>query len=128
MRLSPIGIEQSRRRIYRRWHEGIVPQLVIETTSKATRARDTNEKPDLFAKLGIREYFLHDPTGEYLEPPLQGYRVIDGAYQQIVADSDGGQFFATRFARSTWISRLVQRRAGIPARLDFWTRDGYLRA
>ena len=86
------GVEQKRRRIYRLWHEGVVPQLVIETTSKSTRARDTKDKPELFAKLGIHEYFLHDPTGEYLEPSLQGYRLVNGAYQQIDPDSQGGLF------------------------------------
>jgi Uma2 family endonuclease len=86
------GVEQKRRRIYRLWHEGIVPQLVIETTSRSTRVRDTKDKPDLFAKLGVHEYFLHDPTGEYLEPSLQGYRMVSGSYQQIAPDSQGGLF------------------------------------
>jgi Uma2 family endonuclease len=83
------GLKQKRRRIYRMWVEGIVPQLVIETTSKKTKKKDTVEKPELYARLGIHEYFLHDPTSDYLDPPLQGYRLRDGKYDRIEADSHG---------------------------------------
>jgi Uma2 family endonuclease len=86
------GITQRRRRIYRFWVEGVVPQVVIETTSKSTRVKDTEEKPWIYAKLGIREYFMHDPTSEYLDPPLQGHRLRNGEYQAIAADSTGGLF------------------------------------
>ncbi|MBL8892084.1 MAG: Uma2 family endonuclease [Planctomycetaceae bacterium] len=86
------GIAQSRRRVYRLWVEGVVPQVVIETTSKSTRIKDTTDKPQIFAKLGVCEYFLHDPTGEYLEPSLQGYRLHHGEYVAIEPDSQGGLF------------------------------------
>ena len=33
----------------------------------------------------MREYFLFDPTGEHLSPRLQGYRLVDGAYETLVA-------------------------------------------
>ena len=33
--------------------------------------------------LGVREYFLYDPLGEYLRPPLQGYRWQEGEYQRL---------------------------------------------
>jgi hypothetical protein len=33
---------------------------------------------------------MHDPTGEYLDPPLQGYRLQDGKYEKIAADAGGG--------------------------------------
>src|SRR5262249_40424636 len=36
--------------------------------------------PLLYAQLGVREYFLFDPYGEYLEPRLQGYRLVNGSY------------------------------------------------
>jgi hypothetical protein len=67
-----------------------VPQLVIETTSLKTKKKDTFDKPELYAKLGVHEYFMHDPTGEYLDPPLQGYRLQDGKYEKIAADAGGG--------------------------------------
>ncbi len=86
------GLEQHPRTTYRIWMEAVVPQFVIETTSRSTRARDTNEKPAIYAKLGVHEYFMHDPTGEYLEPPLQGYRLENGSYVPIEAEADGGLF------------------------------------
>src|SRR5207247_7233136 len=46
-------------------------------------------KPDLYARLGVSEYFLFDPTHEYLDPPLQGYRLIGGAYEPIDTDAQG---------------------------------------
>jgi Uma2 family endonuclease len=86
------GLEQHPRRIYRMWVEAVVPQVVIETTSRSISAKDTHEKPAIYAKLGVHEYFMHDPTGEYLEPPLQGYRLQNGEYAPIEADSQGGLF------------------------------------
>ncbi len=47
------------------------------------------EKPKLYAELGIREYFLFDPTEDYLDPPLQGYRLINGEHVAIERAADG---------------------------------------
>ena len=60
---------------------------MVETTSLKTKKKDTVDKLELYARLGIREYFLHDPTGEYLDPPLQGYRLRDGNYERIPAEA-----------------------------------------
>ena len=35
------------------------------------------------------EYFLHDPLGEYLEPRLQGFRLVRGRYQPLKPAVDG---------------------------------------
>jgi Uma2 family endonuclease len=45
-------------------------------------------KPALYARLGVPEYFLFDPTCEYLEPPLQGHRLIGGRYERVAADAE----------------------------------------
>jgi Uma2 family endonuclease len=79
-----LGVQQRRRRTYKAWEEaGRVPDVVIELTSKKTRQVDQTVKPALYARLGIREYFLFDPFGEYLRPRLQGYRLVEGVYQPI---------------------------------------------
>ena len=39
----------------------------------------------MYATLGVSEYFLYDPTAEYLTPPLQGYRLRDGEYRPLPA-------------------------------------------
>jgi Uma2 family endonuclease len=77
------------RRFYKIWVEGKVPSVVIETTSRKTRRKDTVDKPQLYARLGVNEYFLFDPHQEYLDPPLQGHRLTGSTYVQIVPDSDG---------------------------------------
>lgn len=84
------GISAKRRRIYKTWVEGKSPDVVIETTSRKTRRKDTVDKPQLYARLGIKEYFLFDPDQEYLDPPLQGHRLAGSDYAPIGAGSGRG--------------------------------------
>jgi Uma2 family endonuclease len=77
------------RRTFRTWEEGRVPNCVIEVTSRRTRRRDMEEKPEVYAEMGIGEYFLYDPTADYLDPPLQGHRLRNGRYERIEPDDDG---------------------------------------
>lgn len=76
------------RRSYFLWKEGRPPSLVVEVTSKGSRHEDV-EKKELYARLGVEEYFLHDPLGEYLRPSLQGFRLVDGKYDPIAPALDG---------------------------------------
>ena len=83
------GISPRRRRVYKIWVEGKAPDVVFETTSRKTRRKDTQDKPKLYARLGVKEYFLFDPHQEYLDPPLQGYRLAGDGYEPIPAAPDG---------------------------------------
>ena len=83
------GISPRARRVYKIWAEGKAPDVVIETTSRKTRRKDTVQKPELYARLGVKEYFLFDPHEEYLEPPLQGHRLVGDGYEPIEAHADG---------------------------------------
>ncbi len=66
------------------WEEGAVPDLVIEMTSKSTCDEDVDWKLPLYRDvLRVREFFLFDPHREYLEPPLQGYRLRGGTYEPV---------------------------------------------
>jgi Uma2 family endonuclease len=79
----------NRRRTYKVWEEGgRVPSLVIELTSDSTRDEDV-EKKKRYAQLGVEEYFLFDPLGEYLRPRLQGFRLEGGRYHQLPQRTDG---------------------------------------
>lgn len=79
----------NRRRTYKLWEEGgRVPSLVIEVTSESTRDEDV-EKKKRYERLGVEEYFLFDPLGEYLRPRLQGLRLEGGRYQPLVQRVDG---------------------------------------
>lgn len=66
------------------WEEGgVVPAVVFEMASKSTWQNDIEDKFDRYEQLGVREYFLFDPEGEYLVPVLQGYRLHKSAYRRI---------------------------------------------
>ncbi len=82
------GIAKGRRRTYKLWEEGRSPDVVIEFTSGSTRLEDLGTKRYLYAALGVHEYFLCDPLGEYLNPPLQGYTLEDGEYTRLAADAE----------------------------------------
>jgi Uma2 family endonuclease len=83
------GIAAEKRRTYKLWIEGRAPDVVLETTSRKTRHKDLVDKPQLYARLGVKEYFLFDPDQEYLDPPLQGHRLAGEAYVRIEADAAG---------------------------------------
>jgi Uma2 family endonuclease len=71
------------------WEEGRAPDLVIELTSASTRDEDIDQKKWLYQNmLYVAEYVLFDPRGEYLDPPLQGFRLERGDYVAI-AEIDG---------------------------------------
>ena len=66
------------------WIEGVPPAVIIELTSEATHKQDTDEKPRDYAALGVREYYLFDPLGEFLTPRLQGYHLnAQGVYNRV---------------------------------------------
>lgn len=83
------GVQKGLRRCYKLWVEGAAPVSVIEVTSESTREEDLHYKKDLYQRLGVEEYFLHDPLGDYLEPRLQGYRLLRGYYQPMEPRRDG---------------------------------------
>ncbi len=88
------GVPDHQRRIYKLWEEGQPPDVVFELTSRSTRSEDLRTKRDLYERLGVEEYFLFDPLGEYLRPPLQGYRLLRGRYRPLRAAEDGALWSA----------------------------------
>ena len=93
---------------YKLW-EYPAPALVIEMLSGGPSAKkDVGSKPDTYAYLGVREYWLFDPAGHQLATPLVGYRLRAGRYRKIAANAAG---------------RLP---SGV-LRLDLHVRDGELR-
>ena len=80
-----LGAPGHRRDSYLRWNEPKAPDFVLEVTSRSTRGEDEGRKRRVYAALGVEEYFLFDPRGEYLSPPLQGYRLHGSAYRALPA-------------------------------------------
>ena len=77
------------RRTFKTWVEKRVPNVVFEVTSKATRREDEVFKPKLYGRMGVKELFLYDPTADYLDPPLQGFRLGKGRQARITPDAVG---------------------------------------
>jgi Uma2 family endonuclease len=77
------------RRVFKVWEEGKSPNVAFEVTSRSTRREDTVFKPQAYAKIGVRELFLYDPTGDYLNPPLQGFRLTQNEQVHIQPDDSG---------------------------------------
>ncbi|NJL00901.1 MAG: Uma2 family endonuclease [Spirulinaceae cyanobacterium SM2_1_0] len=81
-----MGAGNHARKSYKVWEEnGLTPDFIIEITSQSTRNADSTDKPNLYARFGVAEYIQFDPSGDYLRPALQGFRLIDGVYQPIDA-------------------------------------------
>jgi hypothetical protein len=51
--------------------------VVFEITSQSTSQEDLVKKPLIYEAMGVREYFLYDPTASYLKPALQGFRLVE---------------------------------------------------
>ncbi len=88
--LISFGVGKKPRRTYKIWEEGKPPDFVVEFSSKSTVQNDLNNKMELYARLGVSEYFLCDVDRRYLPAPLMGFRLIDGEYVEIAPNADGG--------------------------------------
>jgi Uma2 family endonuclease len=78
------GVKPALRDYYLLWEENVPPTVVIEVTSKSTRREDMVKKHDLYLQMGVREYYLFDPTGDYLKPErLRGFVNVGGHWKGI---------------------------------------------
>ena len=83
------GVSKGERLTYKLWEEGQPPPVIFEITSRGSRLEDLGTKRALYAMLGVQEYFLYDPLGEYLRPPLQGYQLQQGEYERVLPGDQG---------------------------------------
>lgn len=74
------GVEKKERRYYNLEIEKTPPEFVIELISSDTKIEDLGNKRVIYAELGVKEYFLFDPTGELLSAPLRGYLLEGNEY------------------------------------------------
>ena len=84
------GVEDWLWRSFCTWRENnTVPRVIFEITSKKTKKKDLTEKRDLYARLGVHEYFLFDPEAICLKPALQGFRLQGQELLPLEAATDG---------------------------------------
>ena len=98
---------------YRLWEMGKPPDFALEIGSESTATADLVDKRELYARLGISEYWRFDSTGgDFYGEPLVGEYLVEGEYRrfEMRQGPDGG----------AW--------AHSPAlNLDLWWDDGRLR-
>src|SRR5262249_31046582 len=82
------GVGKHLRRSYRLWEEQVLPCTLFEISSRRTWREDLHVKRPLYAQIGVPEYFLFDPEGRYLDPPLQGFRLSRGVSVPLVPAAD----------------------------------------
>ena len=77
------GASKRIRSSYLLWQEPKAPDFVLEIASESTYRGDQSEKRDIYADMGVLEYWQCDPVGDYLKPPLLGYRLVESRYVPI---------------------------------------------
>ncbi len=77
------GVKKANRRVFLLWEEGQPPAVVFELSSRATWRDDLQTKWQLYAELGVQEYFIFDPEYDYLSEPLIAYRLEEARYVEI---------------------------------------------
>ena len=108
-----LGAPKHVRSSYRLWEEPKAPDFVLEIASESTHRIDRGEKRDLYAGMGVSEYWQYDPVGNYLEPPLLGFRLVEGRYVPIPATAQEGGLLALR---SEVLGLELHLRPGTPVR------------
>jgi Uma2 family endonuclease len=84
-----LGVGKGERRSYRIWEEGRVPVLAFEIASQEGWQELLDKKKDLYERIGVEEYIVFDPDGEFIQPRLQGFRLEKGRYWPIPLESGG---------------------------------------
>jgi Uma2 family endonuclease len=82
------GVEPGPRRSFRSWKEGgAVPAVCFEMASARTWKNNLGIVRKDYEENGVREYFIYDPTDEYLpDGPLMGFRRRGNRFIEIEPD------------------------------------------
>ena len=72
------------RKLYLPWEVGKPPDWVLEIASSSTGREDVGRKREIYARIGVPEYWRFDPQdGEYHGEQLAGDRLVAGGYEPI---------------------------------------------
>ena len=85
---------------YKVWVEGKAPDFVLEVAAPGKWLRDREERPKRYAKMGVRELWLFDPTGDLFTPRLEGFALRGRVYAPIAPrPSPAGPMLPSRTLR-----------------------------
>jgi Uma2 family endonuclease len=113
------GVGKHRRRSFRVWEEKKLPCTLFEIASKKTWKGDLYDKRPLYASLGIKEYFIFDPEGCFLNPVLQGFKLVKGKsvpLKPLAGGSLGSKELGLRLVPEGEMLRLIDLKTGQPVR------------
>ena len=82
-----------RNNTYLLWDVGKAPDFVLEIGSPSTWRQDLGPKRDLYARLGVGEYWMFDPSGgDHYGFALRGETLVDEEYRllDMREEADGG--------------------------------------
>ena len=82
------GARSGMRRSYKLWEEP-TPAFVLEILSPDGWRRDVGEKRALCERLGVGEYWLHDPQRLAGDAPLVAHRLRGGVYERLPESAAG---------------------------------------
>ena len=77
---------------YLLWEVGKAPEFILEIGSPSTARSDLGRKRDLYAEIGVSEYWRYDATGgQFYGEALVGERLVGGEYRRMEmhGESDG---------------------------------------
>ncbi len=97
LNLPPESIESiERNNVYLLWEVGKAPDFVLEIASKSTSDADLGRKRELYADLGVSEYWRFDSTGgDFYGEPLAGDYLADGKYHPFdIRDEGDGRIWS----------------------------------
>ena len=78
-----------RRLMYLPWEAGKPPDFVLEVGSDSTGTQDTGSKRNIYASIGIGEYWRFDSTGGAIYgEPLVGEELVNGEYRRIALTTE----------------------------------------
>lgn len=107
---------------WKTWIEGKFPDIVFEICSESTIDTDIGpqptQKPALYRRLGVKEYYIYDPQGD-LQPPLQAYGWDEGEWRRRDLLPSGGVWSPLLGAelRALPLEESIYREAGVWLRI-----------
>ena len=76
-------------KLYLPWEVGKPPDFVLEIASESTAEHDLTGKRQIYAEIGVPEYWRFDRSGgDYYGEPLAGERLVDGIYQPVLLSGE----------------------------------------
>ena len=111
------GVPQRNQPSYFVWLEGKPPDVVWEFGAPLTVKGDAGEKKKTYRRMGVREYWLVDPVGGVYDPRVQGFELVDGAYERMSCEEGPDGFVAV------WSPVLQLELRFADGRLRFWDRE-----